>query len=239
MNFDIKRTQKLRKLCQPVADYLKKNCDVGVDVNITADRIAITKLDHDAKQQIIFPSTNSVEIEKLNVGDFFLIGDKKFRIMEKLAGVVGVLAWDNWDNKSIKFDSNSTNYTGSEIETYIEENVKPYIEKELGEDAIVCVEIEDAPLIDENKKIKIVKSIRPMTFEEFRRFGDLTVNENLDDYYWLMTPWGTEDRGYKYSVCVVSPSGYLFSNVYNDGRGVRPFLYLDSSIFVSKTEVEV
>ena len=236
---DIKKTQKLRKLCQPVADYLKKNCDVGVDVNITADRIAITKLDHDAKQQIIFPSTNSVEIEKLNVGDFFLIGDKKFRVMEKIAGCVGVLAWDNWENKDIKFDSNSTNYIGSEIETYIEENVKPYIEKELGEDAIVCVEIEDAPLIDETKKINIVKSIRPMTFEEFRCFGDLTVNENLDNYYWLMTPWGTDGRGYKYSVCVVSPSGYLGNYSYNDYYGVRPFLYLDSSIFVSKTEVEV
>ena len=109
----------------------------------------------------------------------------------------------------------------------------------MGEDAIVCVEIEDAPLIDETKKINIVKSIRPMTFEEFRRFGDLTVNENLDDYYWLMTPWGTDGRGYKYSVCIVSPSGGLRECSCYSFYGVRPFLYLDSSIFVSKTEVEV
>ena len=50
--------------------------------------------------------------------------------------------------------------------------------------------------------------IRLLTFDEARKYNPLIVNEELDDYWWLMTPWTSNDR-LNYPVAVVSPSGSI------------------------------
>lgn len=67
--------------------------------------------------------------------------------------------------------------------------------------------------------------VRPITFDEARKYNNLLVNKDLDDWWWTCTPWSTADRGWKRTITVVSPSGDI-SN-YNDSNyygGVRPFV---------------
>lgn len=74
--------------------------------------------------------------------------------------------------------------------------------------------------------------IRLLTFDEARKYNPLIVNEELDDYWWLMTSWTSNDR-VDYPVAVVSPSGSINRRNCNLRNGVRPVLYLKSNIFVS------
>lgn len=78
--------------------------------------------------------------------------------------------------------------------------------------------------------------VRLLTFEEAREYNDFLVKEDLGDWWWTMTPWSTEKRGWKYSLAVVSPSGYIYDCNCNGGNGVRPVCILKSNIFVSKGE---
>ena len=80
--------------------------------------------------------------------------------------------------------------------------------------------------------------IRPITFDEVREYTDITPNKDLCDWYWTISPWSTEERGWKNSVTVVSPSGFVNVISYSNGNGVRPVCILKSNIFVSKVEDE-
>ena len=77
--------------------------------------------------------------------------------------------------------------------------------------------------------------IRPITFDEAREYTDITPNKDLCDWYWTISPWLTEERGWKNSVTVVSPSGFIIRSYY-DEYGVRPVCSLKSNIFVSMVE---
>lgn len=78
--------------------------------------------------------------------------------------------------------------------------------------------------------------VRPITFDEARKYNDLFVNEKLDDWWWTCTPWSTADRGWKYAMSIVSPSGIIDRNCCYGNLGVRPVCILKSNIFVSKGE---
>ena len=78
--------------------------------------------------------------------------------------------------------------------------------------------------------------VRPLTFDEAREYNDLLVNKELNDWWWTCTPWSTTERGWKYAITVVSPSGYVDDRGCDSDYGVRPFCILKSNIFVSKGE---
>lgn len=78
--------------------------------------------------------------------------------------------------------------------------------------------------------------VRPITFDEARKYNDLLVNNELNDWWWTCTPWSTAERGWEYSIAVVASSGdFKFRNC-NCNYGVRPFCILKYNIFVSKGE---
>ena len=77
--------------------------------------------------------------------------------------------------------------------------------------------------------------IRLLTFDEARKYNPLIVNEELDDYWWLMTSWTSNDR-VDYPVTVVSSGGYFdFGNFYSR-FGVRPVCIFSSALFQSEDE---
>jgi hypothetical protein len=115
-----------------------------------------------------------------------------------------------------------------------DEKIEPEYQKVFGDD-LVEHEVEPKS-VDMQDYGKFKCKVRPMTFDEAREFNPLIVKENIGDWWWLCTPWSNEKRGWKYSVTVVSPSGRIDRNIYNLGRGVRPFCILKSNIFVSKED---
>lgn len=126
------------------------------------------------------------------------------------------------------------NYKESNIRKVIEEKLLPVVEDAVGKENIVTHSVDLTSVDMQNEFGEVQCRMRPITFDEAREYNNLLVNKELGDWYWTSTPWSTEERGYKYSIAVVSPSGFIHGNYYYYGNGVRPVCILNSNIFVSK-----
>lgn len=180
---------------------------------------------------------NKVQLSELQPGETFKIGEHDFIVLEQngCSGTTNVIS-KGFMAKGIVFDSNTRDYNKSNLKRAIEENIQPVIESEIGAGNIIkqAVSLTSVDMQGEFKPCYC--KVRPITFDEARKYNNLLVNKDLDDWWWTCTPWSTADRGWKRTITVVSPSGY-FDNFYCDGDdGVRPFCILKSNIFVSKGE---
>ena len=175
------------------------------------------------------------ELSTLNPGEVFKIGEHDFIVLAQEEGQTKVIS-KGFMTKGIKFDSESRDYNISNLCAVMEEDIQPLIEAAVGEENLIKHEV-DLISVDMQQEFEPCKcKVRPVTFDEAREFNDLLVNEELPGWYWTCTPWSTKERGWEYSVAVVSPSGYFSRNDYYGNYGVRPFCILKSNIFVSRGE---
>ena len=179
---------------------------------------------------------NKVQLSELKAGEVFKIGEHDFIVLEQFAGTTRVIS-KNLMAENVTFDTNTRNYENSSLKKYIENNIQPIIEAEVGEENIVT-SVVDLISVDMQNEFsdKCECAVRPLTFDEARKYNNLLVNNDLDDWWWTCTPWSTSSRGYSRSIAVASPSGYFCGNFCCNSLGVRPFCILKSNIFVSKGE---
>ena len=187
------------------------------------------------EKENMYPA-NRVELSTLNPGETFKIGEYDFIVLEQKQGQTAVIS-KGFMTENVTFDEYSRNYNESRLEELIESDVQPIIEDAVGADNLVEHEV-DLTSVDMQNEFGACKcKVRPITFDEARQYNDLLVNENLDDWWWTCTPWSTEERGYEYSIAIVSPSGsFDIGNSCDYCHGVRPVCILKSNIFVSKGE---
>ena len=180
-------------------------------------------------------SMEKVELSTLNPGEIFKIGEHNFIVLEQTDGQTKVIS-KAFMAKNILFDRNTIDYNKSNIKRLIEKDIQPLIEKEVGAENLVehIVNLTSVDMQNEFNPCRC--KVRLITFDEGREYNDLLVNKDLDDWWWTLTPWSTNERGWSSSIAVVSSSGYIFGFSCYDNCGVRPFCILKSNIFVSKGE---
>lgn len=176
---------------------------------------------------------NKVELSTLAPGDVFEIGKNDFIVLEQMSFETKVISKD-FMAENIVYDEDSRDYNESNLKKVIEDEVQPIIESEVGENNLVehTVELTSVDMQHEFDDCKC--KVRPITFDEARKYNNLLPNKELDDWWWTCTPWSTTERGWKYGMTVVSSAGCIGGNYCNDYVGVRPFCILESNIFVSK-----
>lgn len=176
---------------------------------------------------------NKVELSTLAPGDVFEIGKNDFIVLEQIGAEVKIIS-KNFMAKNVVYDETSRDYNKSNLKEMIEDKIQPIIESEVGENNLVehTVELTSVDMQHEFDDCKC--KVRPITFDEARKYNNLLPNKDLDDWWWTCTPWSTEERGCSYSIAVVSSAGSI--NYYNCyySLGVRPVCILKSNIFVSK-----
>lgn len=178
---------------------------------------------------------NKVMLKDIPVGGKFDTGIGRFIVLEQKENYTAVITEDLY-REDVKFDDDCTDYKKSPLRELCEGEILNEFVAEFGEDNI-CENEAGLVTVDGQEVFgKLLTKVRPLTFDEAREYNDLLVNKDLPDWYWTCTPWSTKERGWKYSVAVVSPSGGVDSNVCCSSRGVRPFCILKSNIFVSKVE---
>ena len=191
-------------------------------------RELVKKLEEEEKQ-------SKVQLSALNPGDVFKIGEHDFIVLMQCREETAVIS-KGFMAENVKFDEDSRNYKESNLKKVIENLIQPVIEKEVGSKNLIEHEV-DLTSVDMQDEFGGFKcKVRPITFEEARLYNNLLVNKNLNDWWWTCTLWSTEDRGWKYSITVVAPSGLVSDSYFNNSYGVRPFCILKSNIFVSKGE---
>lgn len=176
---------------------------------------------------------NKVELSTLAPGDVFEIGKNDFIVLEQIGAETKIIS-KNFMAEDIVYDKDSSDYNESNLKKVIEDEIQPIIESEVGENNLVehTVELTSVDMQHEFDDCKC--KVRPITFDEARKYNNLLPNKELYDWWWTCTPWSTTERGWKYGMAVVSSAGNFDVNSCYIGNGFRPFCILKSNIFVSK-----
>lgn len=176
---------------------------------------------------------NKVQLSTLVPGDVFGIGENDFIVLERMGSKTKVIS-KNFMAENVIYDENSRDYNESNLKRVIEDEIQPIIESEVGEENLFEHMVELTSVDMQHEFFDRNYKVRPITFDEARKYNNLLPNKDLDDWWWTCTPWSTAERGWTYSMAVVSSAGRVDDDDCNCGRGVRPVCILKSNIFVSK-----
>ena len=174
-----------------------------------------------------------VRLSELNPGDVFKIGEHDFIVLKHDCDTTTVIS-KCFMAENVVFDENTRDYNKSNLKKVIENEIQPIIESEVGSKNLVEHEVELTSVDIQREFCNCSCKVRPITFDEAREYNNFLADKNLDDWWWTCTPWSAADRGMKYSIAVVSPSGCIDYGSCNVCYGVRPVCILKSNIFVSK-----
>ena len=176
---------------------------------------------------------NKVELSTLAPGDVFEIGKNDFIVLEQIGAETKIISKD-FMAKNIVYDENSRDYNKSNLKKIIEDKIQPIIESEVGENNLVEHTIELTSVDMQHEFDDCECKVRPITFDEARKYNNFLPNKDLGDWWWTCTPWSTAKREWAYSMSVVSSAGCIYYDCCNNNYGVRPVCILKSNIFVSK-----
>lgn len=180
-------------------------------------------------------ANKKVKLSELNPGDVFKIGEYDFIVLKHDYDTTTVIS-KGFMAENIVFDENTRDYNKSNLKKVIEEDIQPIIEAEVGADNIVEHTV-DLVSVDMQKEFEpCICKVRPITFDESRKYNDLLVNSELHDWWWTCTPWSTSKRGWRYLIAVGSLSGCIYDRNCCDSGGVRPVCIFTSLIFESEEE---
>lgn len=203
-------------------------------IEIGKDQEIKIKTNHDGSKTIEIRDKCTDRLGDLNPGDHFKIADWTFIVLQHHER--GTLVVSNDLLAENEEFGETRNYKESNVKKVIEEKIFPIVENAVGKENIITHSINLTSVDMQNEFGKIECRMRPISFDEARKYNDILVNKELPDWYWTLTPWSTKERGWNYSVAVVSPSGIISISDYDGSRGVRPVCILNSNIFVSGKE---
>ena len=178
---------------------------------------------------------NKVMLKDIPAGGKFDTGIGRFIVLEQKADCTVVIT-EGLYRKNEEFDDDCTDYKKSSLRELCDGEILNEFVVEFGEDNI-CENEAGLVTVDGQEVFgKLLTKVRPVTFDEGRKYNELLVNKELPDWYWTCTSWSTVERDWPYSVAVVSPSGNVYCYGYCLSNGVRPLCILKSNIFVSRVE---
>ena len=164
------------------------------------------------------------------IGKAIEIADMEWMILDKKEkGYFAIL--NGFNGKARKFDSDSNNWISSNLRNELNTDFLKMITENLGEDAVVEFDRNLLALDGQTEYKNCEDMISLLTVDEYRKYRKYLPNMN--EWWWLITPWSTPCNNFKSSVTVVSPSGDIYDDSCSDGYGVRPVCIFSPSIFES------
>lgn len=179
--------------------------------------------------------SNKVKLESLKAGETFYIGENGYIVLKHHEGKTKVIS-RNFIAEDRKFADDTADYKTSGLRKYIEVEIQPTIENEVGAENLVEHRVSLETVDGQDNYGELTCKVRPITFDEARQYNNLIVNNDLDDWWWTCTAWTSPNREYNRSIAVVLPSGGIDGHSCYVSFGVRPVCILKSNIFVSKGE---
>lgn len=179
--------------------------------------------------------SNKVKLESLKAGETFCIGEDDYIVLEQHEGKTKVISKD-FIAEDRKFADDTVDYKTSGLRKCIEAEIQPTIENEVGAENLVEHRVSLEMVDGQNDYGELTCKVRPITFDEARKYNNLIVNNDLNDWWWTCTAWTSPNRECNRSMAVVLLSGGVSLNYCDGSNGVRPVCILKSNIFVSKGE---
>ena len=169
-----------------------------------------------------------VKLASVPVGETFKIGGEEWIVLEQSGDTTAVLKKDLLPD-SRKFDSDTNNFAKSEIYSFLNDEYYVRLAALIGTNNI-CEHTVDLTADDGLKDYKKCKAyVSLLTCELYRKYTDIMLKYNPEQWWWLATAYSTPTRGYSGLVrCVNDGCGSLCNFYCFSYGGVRPFCILKS-----------
>ena len=148
--------------------------------------------------------SDKVELSTVSPGCVIDLVEDEFVVLDHDDGGTLIIS-KGFMEENVKFGDN-TDFNGSNVQRVLYEDILPKIEATVGKDNVLSQTVKLTTVDNQNIYEDVTGRIRLLTFDEVRKYNPLIVNKDLDDYWWTMTPWTSNDR-WKYPIAVVSPVG--------------------------------
>ena len=177
---------------------------------------------------------NKKILELVGVGEVFKVAGFEFiKFYDEGGNTVAV-------SKDVLYDAefgDNNNFANSKVLKGLKTKVLSKIKKEVGEDNIVGHEVDLLSLDGSDKWGKVKTKISLPTFDFYRKNVKIFDKYKVNKWWWLSTPYTTDEHYNDNWVSCVSPNGDIDGHRSNfSSLGVRPFLTFVSSIVVSCEE---
>ena len=175
--------------------------------------------------------TNLTELGKVEPGMVVKAGAFEIIVLEHLKEGTAILFKDALEERR-KFDSDSGNWTSSDLRHFLNTDFYKQLSAEIGEENII-VHTVDLTTVEGSKKFGTVQDkVSLLTCHQFSKYHDILTKFKPDKWWWLCTP--IDVPNYEDCARAVRDGGVVDCDYYYGDGGVRPFYILNSSILVSK-----
>lgn len=165
----------------------------------------------------------------LKIGDTFELAELTWKILDRTDKGIVCLAERIKD--SFNFGLNN-DWKESSLRKYLNKDFYENLVDEIGEDHVVTFERDLISLDGQKEYGKCEDKVSIISLDEYRKYRELIPNAEY--WWWTLTPDSTKCNGDTSWIRIVSPSGYINGNYYDDYCGVRPFCIFSSAIFESE-----
>lgn len=133
-------------------------------------------------------SEKAVSVADLKAGEIFSKGGREFIVLNQESGKTRICL-NGYHGEYMQFDAdNRPDYKNSNLKEYCDTEVYEEFSEIFGEDNI-CDEEVLLITMDGQKKYGICNCrVRPLTFDEWRKYNQYLPKEVFDEWYWLCTP---------------------------------------------------
>lgn len=202
-------------------------CKVNV-INKAEKDLDVTVSNIDEKIQIVISSKKEdVNLLRLKAGDTFEVNNIKYIVLEQLFNNQTAIIRKELLEDTMEFDSEENNWKTSSIREFLNGEYLKEIENIFGKARIVEHTVDLLSLDGLDDYGTSTDKVSLLTIDQYRKYRK-TLGENLDNYWWLITPDSTYSGQSARYVQYVYSDGYVGYRDCGYSGGVRPFFILQS-----------
>lgn len=174
-------------------------------------------------------NSNKMVLSSVKVGD--IINDKYIVLEHFSDGTTAVIRKDLLED-SMEFGDSNNDWRESNVRKYINDDYLKEIEKEFGVDNIVehTTNLLSMDGLDDYRTCR--DKVGLLDIDQYRKYRKVLGN-NMDSWWWLLTPDSTPSGWSARCVRCVDCGGCVGYRGCDYSGSVRPFCILKSSIFIS------
>lgn len=171
--------------------------------------------------------------QKPEIGKTIEVAGIKWLVLDKLEKGYLVIS-DDFYEKSRKFDADCNNWDSSDMRQELNTELRRKIEEAVGEGGLLKFTRDLLSMDGQTEYGSCEDYVSIISVDEYRKYRKLLTNTG--EWWWTLTPDSTKCNDDTRWIAVVSPSGGIGSNFYDNSNGVRPVCIFSSSIFESCEE---
>ena len=171
--------------------------------------------------------------QKPEIGKTIEVAGIKWLVLDKLEKGYLVIS-DEFYGKSREFDTGCNNWDSSDLRQELNTELRRKIEEAVGEGGLLKFTRDLLSMDGQTEYGSCEDYVSIISVDEYRKYRKLLPNTG--EWWWTLTPDSTKCNDDTSYIRVVSPSGGIYYDIYNDGIGVRPVCIFSSSIFESCEE---